>query len=306
MKSLFSILLTLFIYGCGGGGGSDNSSSESIYGTATGTVTATDITPLKGQLFLKGSSNNNGNPIFSAPNSLIGNYGTFTFNTSDGSWTYTVNPTKTQNLAVGSIASDTLAVRSFSGIATSNIVITITGNNNGSGGSQTNSENCPNNTLDDVWLNNRLSCLSVGQLLFKDGYYATYPIQTDTTSDLAITINEQAYGSGFTNILGSNVSRYFKYFLCIKNAPEISSNGGNWFRSGVPSDLSDAVGGGNFSTSRPPGIAAMYFGSTGGKELSSLRTTCDSSKHPLIVDYLTKKIVSINPVALQSMEIYDY
>lgn len=300
MNRLLSLLLTLSLYGCGGGGGTNNTSSESITGIATGSVSAADTNPVAGQLGVKGSTSNS-SEIFATPNSLIGNYGNFTFNTSNGNWSYAIDTAKTQGIPAGSSASDTLTVRSLSGASTATLVITITNNSSGSN----NATGCPQRTVNDAWLNNRLSCLTAGQVLLTNTW-TTYPTTSGTTVNLAITINEKVNDNNFNNILGTDKKRIFRRFICIKNAPNVSQYP-NWVSQGVPNDLSDAVGGGNSSNSKPPGVSGMYFSATGnGNEDPAIEETCDATKHPLILDYSTKRIVSINPTALQTLTIYDY
>src|SRR6202008_2496825 len=56
-------------------------------------------------------------------------YGTFTFNTATGAWTYTLDQAKADPLTAGQHVSDTLTVTSFDGTATQDIVVNITGSN---------------------------------------------------------------------------------------------------------------------------------------------------------------------------------
>src|SRR5205807_665970 len=66
---------------------------------------------------------------FATPASLAGDYGTFTFNTATGAWTYTLDQAKADPLTAGQHVSDTLTVTSFDGTATQDIVVNITGSN---------------------------------------------------------------------------------------------------------------------------------------------------------------------------------
>jgi VCBS repeat-containing protein len=70
-----------------------------------------------------------GENTFEAPGSLDGKYGTFTFDTGSGEWTYTLDQGKADELAGGAAATDTLTVSSFDGTATHDIVVDITGAN---------------------------------------------------------------------------------------------------------------------------------------------------------------------------------
>ncbi len=51
------------------------------------------------------------------PAALAGNYGTFTFNTTTGAWTYTLDQTKADPLTAGQHVTDTLTVTSADGTA---------------------------------------------------------------------------------------------------------------------------------------------------------------------------------------------
>src|SRR5439155_158721 len=66
---------------------------------------------------------------FATPASLAGDYGTFTFNTATGAWTYTLDQAKADPLTAGQHVSDTLTVTSSDGTATQDIVVNITGSN---------------------------------------------------------------------------------------------------------------------------------------------------------------------------------
>ncbi|MGO6850680.1 VCBS domain-containing protein, partial [Rhizobium beringeri] len=74
-----------------------------------------------------------GEAAFAAPASLNGIYGSFTFNAASGSWTYTLdnNRAATQALNQGDAVSDTLSVSSLDGTASHNIVVAITGADDG-------------------------------------------------------------------------------------------------------------------------------------------------------------------------------
>lgn len=72
-----------------------------------------------------------GQNTFQAPTpaSLVGTYGTFTFDATTGAWTYTLDQTKADALADGAQVTDTLTVSSLDGTATHDIVVNITGSN---------------------------------------------------------------------------------------------------------------------------------------------------------------------------------
>ena len=74
-----------------------------------------------------------GEAAFAVPASLNGIYGSFTFNAATGSWTYALDNSRaaTQALNQGDAVSDTLSVSSLDGTASHNIVVAITGANDG-------------------------------------------------------------------------------------------------------------------------------------------------------------------------------
>ncbi|HSD38720.1 MAG TPA: VCBS domain-containing protein [Rhodocyclaceae bacterium] len=108
-----------------------------IGGTSTGSVVeagglnnATAGTPgTSGTLTI--SDADNGQSNFTAPPSLTGTYGNFTFNAATGAWTYTLDNTKaaTQALTAGATVHDTLTVASSDGSASKLIDVTVTGAN---------------------------------------------------------------------------------------------------------------------------------------------------------------------------------
>ncbi|MER8447934.1 VCBS domain-containing protein, partial [Mesorhizobium sp. M1066] len=66
---------------------------------------------------------------FQTPPSLLGTYGTFTFNTTTGVWAYTLNQALADPLTQGQHVTDTLTVTSADGSTSYNIVVNITGTN---------------------------------------------------------------------------------------------------------------------------------------------------------------------------------
>ncbi len=113
----------------------------SIAGTATGSVieaggianaTAGSPNPNASGL-LTISDVDASQAVFQAPAaaSLNGSFGTFTFNTITGAWTYALDDSKvaTQALVAGQVAHDTLTVTSADGAATKIIDVTVNGSN---------------------------------------------------------------------------------------------------------------------------------------------------------------------------------
>ncbi|WP_374539336.1 VCBS domain-containing protein, partial [Chitinimonas taiwanensis] len=99
----------------------------SISGTATGTVTEDGNLNASGTLSV--ADVDSGEAVFQTPASLTGSYGSFTFNTSTGAWTYAANNGALQSLAAGQSVTDTLVVKSADGTATQNVVVTLNGAN---------------------------------------------------------------------------------------------------------------------------------------------------------------------------------
>ncbi|CAJ95489.1 RTX toxin exported protein [Cupriavidus necator] len=64
-----------------------------------------------------------------APDSLVGQYGTFTFDSNTGAWTYTLDNTKADALIAGQQVSDSLTVASADHTAQQTITVNITGAN---------------------------------------------------------------------------------------------------------------------------------------------------------------------------------
>ncbi|WP_340529719.1 VCBS domain-containing protein, partial [Cupriavidus necator] len=63
------------------------------------------------------------------PDSLAGQYGTFTFDSNTGAWTYTLDNSKADALTAGQHVSDSLTVASFDQTAQQTITVNITGAN---------------------------------------------------------------------------------------------------------------------------------------------------------------------------------
>lgn len=154
---------------------------------------------------------------------------------------------------------------------------------------------CPKSVVADIWINNRLGCLTAGQPFINAGAGAT-----GTRKDRAYLVGQQATDQNFQNLLAGNASRYFKYFLCIRNAPQ------NLTGLEAASSLSDALGIG--STLRtlylPPGVTSNAL-RVGGVSDSVVEIPCDPTKHPVIVDFSTGKLESVNASSLANLQIYD-
>lgn len=154
---------------------------------------------------------------------------------------------------------------------------------------------CPKSVVDDIWINNRLGCLTAGQPFFNAVADAT-----GTRKDRAYQIGQQATDQNFRNLLAGDASRYFKYYLCVRNAPP------NLTGLEAASSLSDALGIGSVMLTLyfPPGVTGSSL-RVGGVLDSAVDTPCDPKKHPVIVDFNTGKVESVNASALDSLQIYD-
>ncbi len=99
-----------------------------IEGTSTGSIVEDEaVTLISGMLTV--IDPDSGENVFQAPASLQGVYGMFSFDTSSGNWTYTLDNSRpaTDALMTGQIASDTLVVRSVDGTASRAITVAIQG-----------------------------------------------------------------------------------------------------------------------------------------------------------------------------------
>jgi VCBS repeat-containing protein len=136
-------------------GSNDNAT---ITGTSTGSMTE-DVALTAGNLTTSGalavSDVDAGQAVFQTPTTLAGTYGTFTFNTSTGAWTYSANNAQSavQSLGAGQSLTDSISVKSLDGTATQAITVTINGTNDVptvSGGAVTGTEDT---TLNLTWAN---------------------------------------------------------------------------------------------------------------------------------------------------------
>ncbi len=78
---------------------------------------------------------------------------------------------------------------------------------------------CPNGSADDVWINRRLACLTVGQpfILAAGGHVSA----GTATGDRAYVINQTASDTGLNNILGTPPGhrKYCIQDLCPRHPP---------------------------------------------------------------------------------------
>lgn len=162
---------------------------------------------------------------------------------------------------------------------------------------------CPTAKPSDVWMDQRLGCMTVGTQIFLDNYRG-YATSTTVFGDRSFPLGQIALDKSFNNILSSASypTRYWANFLCVKDGPRIGN--GNGYSVGIAADVLVAMGLGAFSPRTPAGIGATTISLSGGGKAGSVDIACDPAIHPLIVDFNTGKIVSINPAALASLNVY--
>src|SRR3989475_2001833 len=100
-----------------------------IGGVSTGAVTEDGPLTAGGALTITDVDSGQNHFLAVAPASLIGTYGTFTFNPSTGLWGYTLNNQAAESLPTGQVAHDTLTVTSVDGTASQLINVSITSTN---------------------------------------------------------------------------------------------------------------------------------------------------------------------------------
>lgn len=155
---------------------------------------------------------------------------------------------------------------------------------------------CPMSKLEDIWITNRLGCLTVGQRVVSASAGAT-----GATADRLVPLGQRVLDTRFNNVLGTDVLRHYKFFICMKNAPDGISP------TAVAVDLAGALGIGSalLITYLPPGVSGSTLESGSGAESTVVSMTCDAAQHPVIADYATGQVLSINPWAIANVQIYD-
>jgi hypothetical protein len=158
--------------------------------------------------------------------------------------------------------------------------------------------NCPRGTLSDAWINNRLGCLVVGQRLIDIASSAS-----GARADLAFVVAQQTLDARFANVLPNGASRYFRHFICVRQAPVGLSDAGN--RLSLATDLSVAIGTSNSSLLKPPQVSAIALTIAGGNGPGWVQMPCNPALHPVIVDFDSRLVHSLNPGALASLQVFD-
>lgn len=156
---------------------------------------------------------------------------------------------------------------------------------------------CPHAQQSDIWFNSRLGCLAAGQRFINNAASAT-----GDKADRAYILSQQVLDGKLNNILGANVLRYFKYAVCVRNAPS------GLAPLNLAGDLATAMGLNLLISAQsyyPPGLASSTFQYGGIADVNTLQVACDASKHPVIVSFDTGRIESVNPAALAAVTVLD-
>lgn len=159
-----------------------------------------------------------------------------------------------------------------------------------------NPSSCPHAAPDDIWFNKRLSCLAAGQKFIKSTG------ASGATADRAFMFGQQVLNANLNNVLGPGKLRYFQYALCVKSAPE------NISTTGLADDLGLAMGLNTLATGTtfyPTGVSGSTFAYGGIAGPNSVAAPCDPAVHPVIVDYATGRIASVNAAALAQLQVLD-
>ncbi len=156
---------------------------------------------------------------------------------------------------------------------------------------------CPKSSLADTWLDKRLPCLAAGQQFIRNSAGAT-----GAAADRAYIFGQQVLDTSLINVLGANKLRYFKYAVCVKGAPETGAPVTLAVDLEVALGLNVLANGTGFY---PPGVAVSTFQYGGIADENTLQITCKPTLHPIIVNYASGRIESVNATALAAVQIFD-
>ena len=154
---------------------------------------------------------------------------------------------------------------------------------------------CPSSQQSDAWINNRLGCAAAGQQFVSESKNAT-----GTRVDRAFGVAQISYDDE-GGPLNNGKTRYFNYFLCVIGVPD------QVVPSDIAGDLQFLLELAYTSHYLPPGISltALAVGGSGTTGVPYVDQPCDPAKNPVIVDYASGLVQSINPGALAALSIYD-
>lgn len=159
-----------------------------------------------------------------------------------------------------------------------------------------NPSGCPSSQATDVWLNNRLGCLSPGQL------FISQQATSGARADRAFMFGQETLDGNQANVLGAGVRRYFKYAVCVRNAPA------DMAPLVLAGDLSNALGLTLLLSGRryyPSGVSASSFNYGGIIDAHTVQVSCDPTRHPVIADFATLRLESVNAGALSQVQVFD-
>jgi hypothetical protein len=148
-----------------------------------------------------------------------------------------------------------------------------------------------------MWLDKSLGCLAVGQTVIDKASSATGPV-----SEYSFIVGQRVYDRTYSSVLGANEYRYFSRILCVRNAPSGLVNSGYMVFLGT--DLGAAF---RASVNFPSGYNTLMITGSGNNDglPTFVQESCSTSKHPIIIDFATKKIVALTPSAMSAVRIYD-
>lgn len=95
------------------------------------------------------------------------------------------------------------------------------------------------------------------------------------------------------------MARHYSRILCVRHAPSGLTD--YRFRLSLATDLVVALR----SSGALPNGYYTFIGAAGGDRPGFVDETCDPAKHPIIIDYATGTIESINPEAMTAVAVYD-
>ena len=158
--------------------------------------------------------------------------------------------------------------------------------------------NCRRSVLADAWINNRLGCLAVGQTLIDIASSAAGP-----RADVAFVVAQQTLDAAFNNALPNGATRYFRHFICVRQAPAGLTAAGS--RLSLATDLAVAIGTSNSSLLKPPQVSAISLTIAGGNWPGWVEMPCNPALHPVIADFDSRQVHNLNPGALSALQIFD-
>ncbi|MBX9348765.1 hypothetical protein K5M36_16885 [Chromobacterium vaccinii] len=151
---------------------------------------------------------------------------------------------------------------------------------------------CQKSSVDDLWFDSRLGCVRPGQQFIFDARGSG-----EVREGVAYVVNERLSDTRFMTA-NNGMRRFFQGFLCVRNVPS------GVRMDGLTMDVYRA-----FETAGAvntvPGIGFISTSMSGGDRSGSSVMPCDPAKHPVIVDYRTGKIESVNPEALKQISVYE-